>query len=142
NSSVSTRSSSPAPSTPVASSTILFSTHNSPNSNLPQLVEKSIDQSAPSKKRRQKQPRPIAPLGPLPNQQPVTTSTQSQSNVSHDAHVFVQYVVPTTNPVSDTGSQLVSSKPLTRPRKDSIVNGVVPSLPSSQRRSRKLKEAT
>ncbi|CAG8594014.1 7314_t:CDS:2, partial [Scutellospora calospora] len=126
NSSVSTRSSSPAPSTPVASFL------SSPNNNLSQFVEKPIDQSLPPKKTS------IVPAGPLPVQQPVTAPTQSQSNVTNDdIPVFVQYVVPT----PDIGSQPNISKSTTRPRKNSLTtsNGV---LPSSQKRTRKPKDVS
>ncbi|CAG8437439.1 15530_t:CDS:2 [Funneliformis caledonium] len=146
NSSVSTRSSSPAPSTPIAPTTNLsFPSNGGAPVNInpvPHNVDKPVvEQNLTVKKKgRSKQPRPIVPAGPIPNQQPVPSTQPLPPNSSSETPVFVQYVVP--NIVNDSNPQnnhlAAPSKPpqTSRSRKNSI------SGPSTSKRGRKAKDSS
>ncbi|CAG8440852.1 12552_t:CDS:2 [Acaulospora colombiana] len=138
NSSVSTRSSSPAPSTPVANTSAVsnsnhnlpYSPHHSPNNNMlvASLIDKpSVEQntSQVKKRGRSQKPRPIVPAGPLPSQQSsISSQILPLSSVANDSPVFVQYVVPVNggNNVADVASQLSAprSSHVTRKQKDNL----------------------
>ncbi|CAI2167969.1 14498_t:CDS:2, partial [Funneliformis geosporum] len=149
NSSVSTRSSSPAPSTPIASTTNMSFPPNGGapvnNNPVPHNVEKpAIEQNLPVKKKgRSKQPRPIVPAGPIPIQQPAPSTQSLPSSSSSETPVFVQYVVP--NIANDSNPQnnhiIASTKPpqTSRSRKNSISGG---SASSASKRGRKAKDSS
>ncbi|RIA87762.1 hypothetical protein C1645_776563 [Glomus cerebriforme] len=150
NSSVSTRSSSPAPSTPIASNNLPFS----PNGGVPvnnlvhnNNMDKPLEQNVSVKKKgRSKPPKPILPAGPIPNQQPISSNQSLPTNTSNDPLVIVQYPNPSNNNNNNNNNNYnnnnnnnaTKAPPVSRSRKNSISN--VPA--SISKRGRKAKDTS